>query len=107
MDERDKQRQNADSSNRETRAPDSKVTFVRRTHWEKQCGPIVSTKRGTQIDVSEQPEKAASSILDSFESDSNVTVTNDVLPDKHSRHRATTEEGMQIDESNHDRGNVC
>jgi hypothetical protein len=53
-----------------------------------------------QIDESdEQDKKADSSIDESFEPDSNVTVERDSHPEKQLLPSFSTEEGMQIDES--------
>jgi hypothetical protein len=53
-----------------------------------------------QIDESdEQRQNAASSICDSREPDSNVTVARERQYSKHRPQSLTTEEGMQIDES--------
>jgi hypothetical protein len=53
-----------------------------------------------QIDKSdEQPEKAESSMIERFESDSNVTAEREEHPEKQYRESRSTEDGMQIDES--------
>jgi hypothetical protein len=53
-----------------------------------------------QIDESHgQPQNADSSIDESLERDSNVTVERDLHPLKHVLPSFSTEEGMQIDES--------
>jgi hypothetical protein len=53
-----------------------------------------------QIDESdEHPENADSSIDESLEPDSNVTVERDSHPQKHLKSSLSTEDGMQIDES--------
>jgi hypothetical protein len=53
-----------------------------------------------QIDESDEHlQNADSSICESREPDSNVTVERDSHPEKHSLSSFSTEEGMQIDES--------
>jgi hypothetical protein len=67
----------------DNREPVSKATRERETHLEKQEEEMVLTDEGMEIDESdEHPKKAAWSIRESLEPDSNVTVQSDSHPRK-------------------------
>jgi hypothetical protein len=99
-DESDGQRENADSSIRESLDPGSTVTIERFVQPQKHLGPRASTEEGMQIDESnEQFENTRASIRESLEPDSNAAFERRAHPKKQALPIYSTDEGMQIDES--------
>jgi hypothetical protein len=99
IDFKEKHLENAHFSIRHSFDPNSKVTFSRRLHCEKQKSGKISTDDGIQIDfIDEQLEKVDFSIRRSDDGETNVTLaTNlrDGKPRKQIPERTSTEAGME------------